>query len=64
MVFLYKRQNISKKKGKIRNSYQCFGCEQSFRSKANMEKHQGDSWPGCPESSPKDIAILNQKPRL
>jgi len=48
MVFLYKKENIAKKKGKIRFGYFCFQCEQKFRSRRALENHQGEFWPGCP----------------
>jgi len=60
MVFLYKRQNIAKKKGKIRIGYQCLGCETKYRTRKKLEKHQEQSWPGCPTSYKKDIAILSR----
>lgn len=48
MVFLYKRENIAKKKAKIRIGYQCFGCFRKFRSRRALHEHQGDAWPACP----------------
>jgi len=51
MVFHYSKKIISAKKAKkIRFGYQCFGCNKTFRSRKRMQEHQGDAWPGCPQS--------------
>jgi len=47
MVFLFKRQVISKKKAKIRYGYFCMGCSVQFRTKKALHAHQGDFWPFC-----------------
>lgn len=48
MVFLFKRQNIAKKRAKIRYAYQCLGCLRIFRTRKALCAHQGTFWPFCP----------------
>jgi len=48
MVFLFKRENKTKKGTKIRTGYACMGCNVAFRSRRGLEAHQGDFWPYCP----------------
>jgi hypothetical protein len=46
-TFRYEWRNRFKKR-KVIHKHVCFGCGQEFKSRASMEKHQGEFWPGCP----------------
>jgi len=58
MVFLFKRQNIAKKKSKIRWGYLCMGCLVVFRTRRALHAHQDDFWPYC---QPVDNLVDNKK---